>query len=158
MIGFAVLNIAATFVLALIVQSIFGTAANDVLEGAGEAGGLGTLAFYVGTFFQLIGEDVFTIIPFLAVMYFLFAKAKFSRQNAILPAWLISSLWFAAAHLPTYDWNFAQAFVVIGGARIILTLAYIRTKNLWVSSGAHIINDWTLFTVARAGNAAFLAF
>lgn len=158
MIGFAVLNIVVTFGLALIVSSFFDVSANAVADDVGKSGAMDTVAFYIGTFFQLIGEEVFTIIPFLAVMYFLFAKAKFSRKNAILLAWLISSLWFAAAHLPTYDWNFAQAFIIIGGARVVLTLAYIRTKNLWVSAGAHIINDWTLFTATMVGNAAFLAF
>ena len=34
---------------------------------------------------------------------------------------------------------------VIGSARLVLTLAYIKTKNIWVSYGAHLINDWTLF-------------
>lgn len=158
MIGFALLNLLVTIVLALIVKSLFGAAENDAITEIGDGGTLDTVAFYVGTLFQLVGEEVFTIIPFLAVMYFLFAKAKLSRRNAILLAWLISSLWFAAAHLPTYDWNFAQAFIVIGGARIVLTLAYIRTKNLWVSSGAHIINDWTLFTQALLANASFLVF
>ncbi|MDZ7916284.1 MAG: hypothetical protein U5O16_31445 [Rhodococcus sp. (in: high G+C Gram-positive bacteria)] len=52
---------------------------------------LDIVASYVGTLFQLVGEEVFTIIPFLALMYFLFAKAKLSRKNAILLAWLISS-------------------------------------------------------------------
>lgn len=158
MIGFAVLNLVVTFALALIVKSLFGAAENDAISEAGSGGALDTVAFYVGTGFQLVGEEVFTIIPFLAVMYFLFTKVKVSRKTAILLAWLISSAWFAAAHLPTYDWNFAQAFIVIGGARIVLTLAYIRTKNLWVSAGAHIINDWTLFTQAVIVNAAFIAF
>jgi len=35
--------------------------------------------------------------------------------------------------------------VIIGGARLVLTLPYVMTKNIWVSTGAHIINDWTLF-------------
>ena len=30
----------------------------------------------------------------------------------------------------------------------MLTLAYIRTKNLWVSFGAHVLNDWVTFTFA----------
>lgn len=157
MIGFAVLNLVVTIVLALVVKSIFGVSANSVVDDAGVGGAVDTAAFYVGTAFQLVGEEVFTLIPFLAVLYFLFAKANLSRNTAILVAWLISSLWFAAAHLPTYDWNFAQAFIIIGGARLILTLAYIRTKNLWVSSGAHIINDWTIFIQATIANAAFLA-
>ena len=47
-----------------------------------------------------------------------------------------------------------QAIVVIGSARIALTLAFIRTKNLWVSAGAHIINDWVFITVAVISAAA----
>jgi membrane protease YdiL (CAAX protease family) len=34
-----------------------------------------------------------------------------------------------------------QALVGIGAARLVLTLAYIRTKNIAVSTGAHILND-----------------
>jgi len=34
--------------------------------------------------------------------------------------------------------------VVIGTARLVLTLPWILTKNIWVSTGAHIINDWLL--------------
>jgi membrane protease YdiL (CAAX protease family) len=105
-----------------------------------------------GTFFQLVGEEVFTNLPFLALLYFLFAKGKLSRKTAVILAWLLTAIWFGAAHLPTYGWNFAQAFIVIGGARLVLSLAFIRTKNLWVSSGAHILNDWTLFTFALLGN------
>jgi membrane protease YdiL (CAAX protease family) len=37
-----------------------------------------------------------------------------------------------------------QCLVVIGSARLVLTWAYVSTKNIWVSTGAHIINDWTL--------------
>ncbi|HWD62852.1 MAG TPA: hypothetical protein VG369_10180 [Humibacter sp.] len=40
----------------------------------------------------------------------------------------------------------AQALLVIGVARLVLTLAYIRAKNILVSTGAHIINDWASFT------------
>jgi membrane protease YdiL (CAAX protease family) len=51
---------------------------------------------------------------------------------------------FGALHLPTYGWNWIQCLVIIGGARLVLTLPYIMTRNIWVSTGAHIINDWTL--------------
>ncbi|TQC50282.1 CPBP family intramembrane metalloprotease [Rhodococcus sp. WS4] len=157
MIGFALLNLAVSAGLALIVQSLFDVASNEAIDSAGKASALDTVAFYVGTGIQLVGEEVFTMIPFLAVMYFLFTKATLSRKTAIVVAWLLSAVWFGAAHLQTYDWNFAQAFIVIGGARLVLTLAYIRTKNLWVSTGAHIINDWTLFTQAVVLNAALFA-
>jgi hypothetical protein len=36
-------------------------------------------------------------------------------------------------------------------ARVVLTLPWIRTKKIWVSTGAHIINDWLLFTMSLLG-------
>ncbi len=87
-------------------------------------------------------------------MYLLHTKAGMSRNTAMLVAWFATALWFGAAHLPTYGWNFAQAFLIIGSARLVLTLAYIRTKNILVSTGAHIINDWTIFTFSLVAAAA----
>jgi membrane protease YdiL (CAAX protease family) len=58
---------------------------------------------------------------------------------------------FAAEHLPTYDWNVVQALRGVGVARLILTLPYIMTKNLWVSTGAHVLNDWIIFSVSLLG-------
>jgi hypothetical protein len=66
-------------------------------------------------------------------------------------AWLISSLLFGLIHLPTYDWNWVQCIVIIGTARMVLSLAWILTKNIWVSTGAHILNDWLLFTATMLG-------
>lgn len=43
-----------------------------------------------------------------------------TRTQAILIAWLATAIWFGAAHLPTYGWNFAQAFLIIGVARLVL--------------------------------------
>lgn len=42
-------------------------------------------------------------------------------------------------------------FVIIGSARLIPSLAYLKTKNIWVSTGAHVINDWTMFAIALLG-------
>lgn len=73
---------------------------------------------------------------------------------AVLIAWLATAIWFGAAHLPTYGWNSAQAFLTIGVARLVLTLAYLRTKNIAVSTSAHIINDSVLLTGAIIGATA----
>lgn len=54
----------------------------------------------------------------------------------------------SAAHLPTYNWNFVQCFLVIGSARLVLTLAFIKTKNIWVSMGAHVLTDWGYLAVS----------
>ncbi|MFC8528219.1 CPBP family intramembrane glutamic endopeptidase [Nocardia sp. NPDC057227] len=153
MAGFALLNIVVSLLLGTLVASVFGASANaatDDIDGAVQV-----LAFYLGTGIQLVGEELFTVIPFLALLYFLTRRGTLSRKSAIVVAWLVTAVWFGAAHLPTYDWNVAQCFIVIGGARLVLTLAWIRTKNLWVCSGAHILNDWALFTPSIVAAAAF---
>lgn len=59
---------------------------------------------------------------------------------------------FSAMHLSTYDRNVVQCFAVIGTARLVLTAAYLRTRNLWVSFVAHILTDWSIFAVSCAGS------
>lgn len=44
-----------------------------------------------------------------------------------------------------------QCLLLIGTARLILTLPYLITRNLWVSTGAHIINDWIIFGMSLMG-------
>ena len=87
------------------------------------------------------------VLPFLAILWFCHSKLAMTRKSAIVVAWLGAALIFGALHLPTYGWNFVQCFLVIGTARIVLLVGYIVTKNIWVSTGAHIINDWLIFTV-----------
>lgn len=154
MVFFWLLNLAVTGVVGILVAAIFGANANTATDGVLGGGPAEIAAFYLGTGIQLFGEEMFTILPFLAIMYLLFTQAKLSRNTSVILAWLITALWFGAAHLPTYGWNFAQAFLIIGSARLVLTLAYIRTKNILVSTGAHILNDWTIFTVSLIGAAA----
>lgn len=38
--------------------------------------------------------------------------------------------------------------VFIGSARVVVSLAYIKTKNIRVSTGAQIINDWSFLLMA----------
>lgn len=146
MVTYGVLTLVVSFIIGFVVRAIFGANATTATDGLAAGGAPEIITFYIGTAIQLLGEELFSILPFLAVMYVLYAKLRMSRTASILIAWLVVSVWFGAAHLSTYGWNFAQAFLVIGGARLVLTLAFIRTKNIWVSTGAHIINDWAGFT------------
>jgi membrane protease YdiL (CAAX protease family) len=100
---------------------------------------------FIATSIQLVGEELFGILPFLAVLWLCVKHLHMSREIGILIALVVSGLFFGAAHLPTYDWHWAQSLIGIGSTRIILTLAYIATRNLWVSAGTHIINDWAGF-------------
>lgn len=95
---------------------------------------------------QLVGEELLTILPFLAILWLTTQRLKIARRAAITIALVGSTALFATAHLSTYNWQAAQCFGVIGSARIVLTLSYVWTRNLWVPIGAHMLNDWTEFT------------
>lgn len=145
--AFWLINLALTGLVAAVLNGLDPghLVANQAADGLTTAGDLAF--FYVGTFIQLFGEELFSLIPFLAVLYFAYSKAGLSRTASVLIAWVVTAIWFGAAHLPTYDWNVLQCFLVIGLARIVLTLAYIRTKNILVAFGAHLLIDWAIFTV-----------
>lgn len=151
MLGFALLNIIVTMSVGTIVYvltDVTSNAAAAQLDGMDTAG---RIAFFAKTVPQLFGEELVTLLPFLAVLALLSNRFGVSRKGAIVGAWLFSSLIFGLIHLPTYDWNLIQCIVVIGTARMVLTLAWILTKNVWVSTGAHIINDWLLFGFGLLG-------
>jgi len=156
MVVFGLLTLVVSFIVGAVVRAIFGASANTAADGLAAGGPIEIVAFLVGTALQLLGEELFTILPFLAVMSLLHGAGVGRNTSAIL-AWLITAVWFGAAHLPTYDWNVVQAFVGIGAARLVLTLAFMRTKNIAVSTGAHIINDWIGFGIVAATSAALIA-
>lgn len=151
MFGYAGLNILVTMAVGAIVIKSFGASANSAIADIGNLDQTGKILYYLKTALQLFGEELITILPFLAILYMLFKHGKLSRNNAVIGAWLLSAIPFALVHLPTYQWNWVQCLVVIGSARLVLTLAYIRSKNIWVSTGAHILNDWFLFTINLLG-------
>lgn len=144
MFGIAILNIIVTMSIGLLFQK-FGTVSNNSgIAGAADLEGARLASFFAKVALQMLGEELITILPFLAILAWLHGKAGMGRNVAVLAAWLVSAIIFGLLHLPTYDWNVVQCVVVIGSARLVLTLAYVWTKNIWVSTGAHIINDWTL--------------
>ena len=144
MFGFAALNLVVTITIALTLQQFLDMTVNPIidikLDGTGAK-----LGFLVWTAIQLLGEELLTMLPFLAILTLGFGRFGMGRRAAMTLAWVGSSLVFALAHLPTYNWNLVQCLLVVGVARLVLTLAYVRTKNLWVSVGAHILYDWTIF-------------
>lgn len=97
---------------------------------------------------QLLGEELLTMLPFLAILQLTASHWGWGRRSSIALALLGSTLLFSAGHLPTYDWNWLQCLLVIGAARVVWTLAYIATRSLWMSIGAHILTDWVAFMLA----------
>lgn len=151
MILFALLNIVISMVVGGIVKATIGASANQAVATANSLTSAGLALFLAKTAVQLVGEEVLTILPFLALLQWLVTRFSMDRTAAVFWAWLISAAMFGAVHLPTYDWNLAQCFIIIGTARLVLSLAYIKTKNLWVSAGAHILNDWFLILINVVG-------
>jgi len=151
MVGFALLNIVVSMSVGAIVHALANVTPNAATAQLSGMDTLGRIAFFAKTIPQLFGEEVVTLLPFLALLYGLTNRFGVGRKGAIVGAWLISSVLFGLIHLPTYDWNLIQCIVVIGSARMVLTLPWILTKNVWVSTGAHIVNDWLLFSVSLLG-------
>lgn len=154
MFGFAMLNMIVVFGVVALLMPFLRMTVNPI---AGVR--LPDLAAWVGFLawmaIQLVGEELLTILPFLALLTWGRGRLGLGRRGAILLAWAGSTLAFSLAHLPTYNWNLLQCLAVVGTLRLVLSMAYLRTKNLWVSAGAHIIYDLTIFTaVMLAGTLA----
>jgi uncharacterized protein len=146
MFGIAILNIAVTLAIGALLKTYGTVTANAGVAGAADLEGARLASFFAKVGLQMLGEELLTILPFLAILWYCHAKAGMGRNAAVLTAWLVSAVIFGLLHLPTYNWNIVQCLLVIGSARLVLTWAYVLTKNIWVSTGAHVINDWTLIS------------
>ncbi|GIF68256.1 hypothetical protein Ais01nite_62910 [Asanoa ishikariensis] len=145
MLGYGVLSILATIVAGYVVGPLVGTVPpNPIFDQIADAPPLWLATFYPRTALQLLGEELLTVLPFLALLHWLAARR--GRTRAIVLAWVVSSVWFGLVHLPAYGWNVPMCVLVVGAARMALTWSYIRTKKLWVATGAHIAHDWLLLT------------
>ncbi|SNT51456.1 hypothetical protein SAMN05421812_10824 [Asanoa hainanensis] len=145
MVGYGVLSILATIVAGYVAGPLVGwVPPNPIFDQIADAPPLWLATFYPRTALQLLGEELLTVLPFLALLHWLTARR--ARTRAIVLAWVASSVWFGLVHLPAYGWNVPMCVLVVGAARLVLTWSYIRTKNLWVSTGAHIAHDWLLLT------------
>lgn len=155
---FAALALIASAAQAVVVEHLSTVAENPAAQAVEHMDGAEIAWLFARTVPQLVGEELLTMLPFLATLSFVHMKLGLPRRTAVWWAGGVSTLLFSAAHLPTYDWNVAQCFVVIGAARVVLTLAYVKTKNLWVSVGAHVVMDWTAlgatWAAVQAGGAA----
>jgi len=149
---FALLNIIVSLAVGTVIKFFGTTTPNAAVADAAQLEGVRLLNFFSKVALQLLGEELITLLPFLALLALCRARVGLGRNVSVILAWLASAAAFGLVHLPTYDWNVVQCLVVIGSARLILTWAYVWSKNVWVSTGAHIINDWTLIA-----STAFLA-
>lgn len=151
MVLIALLNIVVTMLVGALVSATTGTSANPIIASAGSLDAMGLLSLFGKTVLQLFGEEVLTILPFLAMMQLFTRALSLRRDQALFLSWVLSAVMFGLLHLPSYEWNWVQCIVIIGSARLVLSLAYIKTKNILVSTGAHILNDWMLIGMSLLG-------
>ncbi len=104
-----------------------------------------SLSVLFKTIFMLIGEELFVTLPLVIIVIFLVKKAKLSQSRAVIIATVITAILFGAIHLPTYQWNVFQCFVIIGLTRIPFTIATLKTNSMVSGVIAHIIYDWCIF-------------
>ncbi|MFI2103486.1 CPBP family intramembrane glutamic endopeptidase [Isoptericola sp. NPDC019693] len=150
-VGIAVANVLASVLVGALVSVLVGTRPNPLGGTIAAQGGLDKVLTFLAMIPQLVGEEVFTVLPLLAVLTLGMSVLRLSRRSSLVLAVVVSALLFAALHLPTYGWNVLQCVLVIGTARVILLIPYLVTKNLTASATAHVLNDWALF-----GSAAIL--
>lgn len=147
MVLFGCLTIVVSMAVALVLNRFGLLTPNPISADMATMSGTDFVLRLVPTLPQLLGEELLTILPLLAILWFVTARLGLGRRAGMAVAIVGSSLLFAAAHLPTYDWHVAQCLGVIGLARVVLTLSYLWTRNLWVSTGGHVFNDWSEFTL-----------
>lgn len=104
--------------------------------------------FALSTLPQLLGEELLSIVVFLAIFSGLQHRMRTRRFAALAIATVCVALIFGALHLPTYQWHWVQSLATIGSARVVLLAPYLITKSAWSSTIAHILNDWAGFGLA----------
>ncbi len=148
MVGIAALNLLVTVLIGLLLNGLDHGSANPAFKSIAEADTATRVMAFAAMVPQLLGEELLTILPLLALLWWLHTRMKLRKRTAVVLAWLLSAIPFALAHLPTYQWDLVQCLAIIGSARLVLSLAYLFSRNLWVSTGAHVLNDWTLFGIS----------
>jgi membrane protease YdiL (CAAX protease family) len=145
--AFVPVTLVVSSLVALGIMRLAPTAANPFVALLEQLKGGNLALFVAGTGPQLLGEELVTILPFLALLALFRRPLGLPRRIAVAGAWIVSAGIFAALHLPTYQWHLAQTLAVIGSARLMLSLPYIITKNIWSSTITHIVHDWLLFVI-----------
>jgi membrane protease YdiL (CAAX protease family) len=145
MVVFAAANQAVGLLLGLLFAQALGANASPTGDMIEAMPVYQRLLFFPATGVSLFGEELFSVLLFLAVLWLCAHKFGFPRAGSIAIAVIAAAIVFGLIHLPTYDYNLAQVLVFISLARVILFIPWLLTKNIWVSTGAHILNDWSTF-------------
>lgn len=98
------------------------------------------------TIFMLAGEEILVILPLIIFVSLLIHKTKISQSKAIIIATIITAIIFGAIHLPTYQWNIFQCFLVVALTRIPFTIVSLKSDSIIAGIIGHIAFDWIIFS------------
>lgn len=147
-VGFAAVGLLALLALGILLAEVADFSPNPLAGALVEMTPAEQVLTFLALVPQLFGEELLAVLPFLALLSWL--GRRLPVRVAVAAAGLGAILLFSAAHLPTYDWNLVQCFVVVGTARVVLLAAYVTTGSVWVSATAHVLVDWALLGLVVA--------
>ena len=98
------------------------------------------------TIFMLAGEEILVTLPLIIFVSLFINKIKISQSKAVIISTIITAIIFGAIHLPTYQWNIFQCFLVIALTRIPFTIASLKSDSIIAGIIGHITFDWIIFT------------
>lgn len=98
------------------------------------------------TIFMIAGEEILVILPLIIFVSLLIHKTKISQSKAIIIATIITAIIFGAIHLPTYQWNIFQCFLVVALTRIPFTIVSLKSDSIIAGIIGHIAFDWIIFS------------
>lgn len=99
-----------------------------------------TLITVINMFLEVMGEEFFKIFILLLVMYVIY-KLTGNRNMSIITGLFVSMTIFGLAHYYAYDGKILQILLLQGLGSIFAYLAYLKTKNIWVTFLAHLIQN-----------------
>ncbi len=89
---------------------------------------------------QIMGEEFYKVFLLLLAMYVMYKLTK-NRAISILIGLIVSMTIFGLSHYSAYDGRILQIILIQGFGSIFEYFAYLKTKNIWVSYLAHLIQD-----------------
>jgi predicted permease len=91
---FMLLNLVVTFGVGFVMTRLIETTRNAAVSGLASQSLADIVLFYLRAVAQLFGEELMTILPFLALMHLFAARMKTGRVTAIVLAWLLTGVLF----------------------------------------------------------------
>lgn len=139
-------------VILLITEIIFTVLLSNVLAHLGivaQANPITTELMSISTWlifpFQLFGEELIKIIPFI-VFLAVFYKFTKNRKISIVIATALTLIIFGLLHMPAYE-NLVSVLLLQGLCSIFTMYAYLKTKNIFTSYAVHLLLDTTVFLI-----------